>query len=40
MSLAAIASSAIGNVKNELGGDKKHQVKLSETIYSNMLPNY
>ena len=35
MSLAAIASSAIGNVKNELGGDKKHHVKLSSQFPRN-----
>ena len=27
MSLAAIASNAIGNVKSEIGGEKKHHVK-------------
>ena len=41
MSLAAIATSAIGNVKSEIGGDKKHQVKISfATFFTFLTPKY
>jgi len=33
MSLAAIATSAIGNVKSEIGGEEKHNIKFGEFFW-------